>query len=1484
MAYNEDTNCAQIHIPLPAHGQALARVSVTFTSSKFPNDSTYSPGRLVASAPALVLLDSGAVGAYVSKSFVDKHSLVLEALDNPIELTLADGHASAPITHRTSIDIRMHMDYPSYAKVQVEVVDLHDMDIILGSDWMIRNHVDLQFSKSRVEFPWVENRRLLAIKAHFGSRAKGFAGFPKETFPRSAPNNILLTTNRWKSLDGLESSRLTPPCDRNITNLVNQFGDLSLSEPTLVKHERSPTPLVELEEKYAVKVERSPTYTPPPSSDRNSVDTRTDTDDVSGNESTSEGEISPSSGSETDIKTPSPGPDTDNPRDWDVELPTSPSPGETRFTPGPVLNAAWPLSEYRDGSLGTFDLEAGKSTPMRRARRNWPNRILAFKQVPRDHIYASVSDELEDPRGPIPHPYESWAEFDEESVEIRSIVPECLQHHINVFRRKRGKETLPEHREYDHEIVLEPGKRLPVAKLYPLSIEQKTVLREYLDAETKSGRVRPSKSPYGSPCFFVPKKDGKLRLVVDYRTLNEATRKNVYPLPRIDQIYGEFATCSYFCKLDLVGAYQLLRIKEGDEYLTAFRTHYGMFESLVMRDGLCNAPASFQSFLSEVLREYLGLMVHVYIDDIVIGGTSKDDLNERVSKVLGKIAEYGLYLNATKCEFERTSIVFLGHVLSAEGISADPSRIAPLIEMSAPTSLEEGRRVMGTLGYYRRFVPDYAKLAGPIYDLFKGKQGWAWTKVHDEAFANIKYILAQRFLTRHFHHGWVINLYVDSSEGAWGCVISQIDPGTGIESPIAFHSAGWKGSELNHHINDKEFHAISLSFDKFREYLLNSVETHLYTDSRNALAFLNAGPNHVASRQRWALKLSQYTFTAHHLEGKRNYVADALSRDPRLMPKLEDQPVSNYFDLLPGFREMRELSESSPIFDGGSTPPHPTPGSYDRSIKQILRVLSTPSAAQAQESREQRELLLNNIARATITDTDLSPLYDEMRSLICYKPCNHVDCKRFRNPPSYYRYIPDPRRHQDDGVRWGISGNTTLYINGRLAVPNSNEIRLEVMQKHHDDPLAIHGGQKRTYESIAQAYYWKGMKEQIYHFVSTCLTCLRTKSVKLKPQGHLKSLTIAQRPFQHISMDYIVQLPMSDGYDAILVVVDRFSKFVRLFPTTVTLNATGLIELLKTQYFHVHGYPESITADRDTKHTSVIFKGFCRENGIDLNLSTAYHPQTDGQSERMVQYVEGLIRAHPVLDFLQTNWSTILGDVTFAINRSYQSAHGLQPYEIVYGHACAMPNDRAILDDNPTEVRTRFESRDEIYKYVTDMITDAQATDSKYYDYHRRSAPKYNPGDKVMLNASNIKTIRPSKKLDFKRLGPFEVIEMIGTHAVRLLLPATMKIHNVFHVGLLEKYSPSTIPDRSVPELPGPIVVDGEDEYEVSKIVNSRTRGKGKNKRVQYFVEWEGYKGTEEEYTWEEADDLANAKEKVMEFHKEYPKSAQSPIFKKTKR
>ena len=244
------------------------------------------------------------------------------------------------------------------------------------------------------------------------------------------------------------------------------------------------------------------------------------------------------------------------------------------------------------------------------------------------------------------------AEYAAETVELLRDVPSLYHDYLDVFRKKAGTETLPPCRDYDMHIDLISTARLSPAKLYQLTQEQSTILKDTLRRELAAGRIRSSNAAYGSPTFFVPKKDGRSRMVVDYRRLNEQTIPDAYPLPLIDQITNDLSSAKYFTKLDLVGAYQLLRMTPGHEHFTAFRTQYGMFESLVVRDGLRNAPAYFQHFLNDVFRDILGRGVIIYIDDILIYADRTDELRRLTLLVFDIIRKARLYLKASKCEFE----------------------------------------------------------------------------------------------------------------------------------------------------------------------------------------------------------------------------------------------------------------------------------------------------------------------------------------------------------------------------------------------------------------------------------------------------------------------------------------------------------------------------------------------------------------------------------------------------------------------------------------------------------------------------------------------------------------------------------------------------------------------------------------------------------------------------------------------------------------
>lgn len=265
--------------------------------------------------------------------------------------------------------------------------------------------------------------------------------------------------------------------------------------------------------------------------------------------------------------------------------------------------------------------------------------------------------------------------------ELLQLVPAPYWDFLDVFSKK-GAETLPPHRPYDCPIELLPGAEVPFGRIFPLTEQELDTLKIYIDENLKKGFIRPSTSPAGAGIFFVEKKDHSLRPCIDYRELNKVTIKNRYPLPLVPELFQRLGSAVIFSKLDLRGAYNLIRIREGDEWKTAFRTRFGHYEYLVMPFGLCNAPATFQHFVNDIFRDFLDLYVIVYLDDILIFSSSVSDHRRHVRNVLARLRQHGLYAKPEKCQFELQSIQFLGLIISVEGIKMDPQKVSAILARS----------------------------------------------------------------------------------------------------------------------------------------------------------------------------------------------------------------------------------------------------------------------------------------------------------------------------------------------------------------------------------------------------------------------------------------------------------------------------------------------------------------------------------------------------------------------------------------------------------------------------------------------------------------------------------------------------------------------------------------------------------------------------------------------------------------------------------
>ena len=470
------------------------------------------------------------------------------------------------------------------------------------------------------------------------------------------------------------------------------------------------------------------------------------------------------------------------------------------------------------------------------------------------------------------------------------------------------------------------------------------------------------------------------------------------------------------------------------------------------------------------------------------------------------------------------------------------------------------------------------------------------------------------------------------------------------------------------------------------------------------------------------------------------------------------------------------------------------------------------------------------------------------------------------NPPAE---LATGLAHASDGhPRWSLDSDGLLCYNHRTYVPDSGDLRLRVLRSRHDHPTAGHWGQNKTQDLILRDYNWPGLRDLVRDYCKTCTTCARSKVPRHLPYGTLKQLPIPERPWNSISMDLIEQLPDSGGYTAILVIVDRLTKQSIFIPTHNTLTAPELAELFLLHVFSKHGVPTHVTSDRGSEFVSHFFRSLGKALDMRLHFTSGYHPEGDGQTEWVNQTLEQYLRIY--CNYQQDNWAKLLPLAEFAYNNAPNATTGLSPFFANKGYH---PGLTVHPERDLTSARAREFAIDleELHAALRQRISEAQARYQVQADRHRLPAPDFHVGDQAYVRAQYIRSTRPTKKLSEKFLGPFEIIAQPGSHSFTLRLPDSMRsIHPVFHVSQLEPATPNSIPGR-VQTPPPPIEVDGEPEYEISEILDSKVDRRRRTCQLLYLVRWAGYEGTDEETSWILATELGHAQELVADFHRAYP-------------
>ena len=1047
--------------------------------------------------------------------------------------------------------------------------------------------------------------------------------------------------------------------------------------------------------------------------------------------------------------------------------------------------------------------------------------------------------------------------------EQKAIIDKLIADHSKVLRRTLPP-GLPPHRKGDGPIAPTLPGTSPISKPpFKLSPSENLEIKRQIEEYINKGFLLTSDSPWGAPVFLVKKPHShKLRLVCDWRALNKATIKNKFAIPHPDVLLDKLKDAKYYTKIDLSQGFHQLRLSEDDRKKSAITTRYGNFEWTVAAFGMANVPSVFSRVVGDVLWEYQDNFVINFMDDILIYSPDFDSHIEHLTKVLNKLEEAQLYANPDKCTWFATSVHYLGHEISQEGVRVSKEKIRAIQEWPTPVNVKQLRSFLGLASFYRKHIKNFAFIANPLHTLLKKDEKWKWSTDHKKAFSTLKDCLSSAPVLIFPDFSKPFTIQPDSSGYAIGGVLLQ-DQGKGLQ-PVAYESRKMIPAERNYPVHEQELLAILHCCKKWRHYILNQ-PTDIMTDHA-PLRFLQTQPNLSARQARWLDFLSQYDLNIAPQPGKKNVVGDALSRRADYIQQKWHIYNNNEVFMV---NVITTVSLSGKVNDTFS----PLGGDNDENTTEIWNVLGQTSV----QTLNSINAIISDGLNTTVSEKQLLESIKSSYSKDKFiRPLLNGSEKEIKTSHGRYIILNDIVYYVSQDARY------LVYVPSLSKLPES-EITLQqtIIQECHDALYAGHYGSAKTTLRVQQQFHWPGIYQDIASYCNSCLSCKRNKPSNRRLPGLLQPIQVPFRPWETISIDFITHLPKtSDGYDSIMVVIDKFSKRAHFIPTTCEASAKDVANLFFNTIWRAHGLPSTIISDRDSKFTSKFWQTLWRLLGTRLAMSTAYSPQTDGQTERMNRTLEEYIRMY--VDAKHSNWAQLLTPAEYAYNSSpiialdnkspFQIDTGQQPQDPLFLFSSAAryhSNENTVINTMDDYLHEFINLRER----ARQALLLAQKNMKAQYDSKRRPE-EFRVGDKVYLSTKRYSDYGcisypahgPTSVFEPRNLGPFKVIQKVSSNAYKLELPPTFKIHPVIHVRYLTrhldvaKYS-SRIP---VPE-PEVIMDDGSIEYEVESILNHRVRKYGKGSRLEYLIHWKGYSSHDD--TWEPLSNLSNCMEILHEYH-----------------